>query len=472
MHVNFKTAIAVVALVLTAITAASADEREDWLRRTMPARWSDDSSLSVSLPSDDQWWKGFNDPLLDSLIYLGETNNFNLSEAARRVEIARLSMKQAQSGYYPTVGVSGGWTKARTSGARAGHDVPATNSSFWGVSADMSWEIDLFGRVRARSKEGRAQWQASRAEYASAMISVVSEIASDYIMLRVYQAELAVTRAHIESQDKIVKIVEAREEAGIGNMLEVSQSRTVYNSTIALLPSLETSIASTINAITLLCGVEPGSLDGLLGAHGELPQYHGEVTAGLPMNLLRRRPDVVAAEYQIENSAAALGIARKDYLPTLSLTGSIGTSAHSAKDMFKNNALDYSIAPTLSWTVFDGLTRKYNVASARETMQANIDAYNLTVMTAYTEVQNAIVSYNNARRYIDDIDNVVKEAANSLKYSVALYKDGLSQFYNVVEAETSVLNYDNSLIQARGQALIALVDLYKAIGGGWTGLEQ
>lgn len=188
----------------------------------------------------------------------------------------------------------------------------------------------------------------------------------------------------------------------------------------------------------------------------------------MPADLLRRRPDVVQAEEEIGVYAAELGIARKDYLPTLSIEGSIGTAAHRPGDLFSGPSFTYSIAPTLSWTIFDGLSRRYNVASARKSMENAIDNYNLTVLNAFEETDNALSTYFSTLKYIRSLDDLVEAGRDYDRLSLDQYKSGLTSFINVANAQLSYLSYQNTLIEAKGQALTALVDLYRALGGGWA----
>lgn len=454
--------------VLAAVQAWSADsDLRLNLRDELPAAWVDDSHFDAVLPSDDAWWKNFGDPLLDSLIAQGETNNFNVLIAARRMEIARQTLKRTKAAYLPTIDLGGGWTKSRTSGAMTSADAPASTMSYFDLGLDLNWQIDLFGKITARARESKAQWQATRAQYAAAMVALSGQIASAYFNLRMYQAERAVTLEHIESQAEVLKIVEARYQAGLSSKLDVAQARTVYSSTKATLPDIETSIHTTINAIAVLVGVTPDSIYTRLAAPREMPDCRMIVATGMPLDLLRRRPDIVEAQRNLASLAAAVGVAKKDFLPTLSLQGSVGTSAHNGKDLFAGNSLTYTIAPTLSWTVFDGLSRNYAVAAARENLMAGVDSYNLTVLTAVEEVDNAMETYTQALRHIDGIDEVIANCSESFRLSLELYKTDLTGFYNVVNAQMSLLNYANQLIAARGQALGALVNLYEALGGGW-----
>ena len=240
-------------------------------------------------------------------------------------------------------------------------------------------------------------------------------------------------------------------------------------STQASLPLLDTQITRDINTISTLCGLYPSDIDPMLAARtGMQPDCRRIVSAGVPADLLRRRPDIAAAEANLGVAAAELGIARKDYLPVLSITGAIGTAAERPKGLFKDGSLTWSVAPTLSWTVFDGLARRAAVASARDEVEAQIANYNATVQQAVAEVENALRTYTDDLRRIDTLAEVVEQSRISLELSVDQYKQGLSPFTNVVDAQMNYLEYTNSLLAARGDALASLATLYRAMGGGIT----
>ncbi len=455
--------------LLLAPSAMNADDFKPLrvLNDSLPEQWTYNENFSQELPSDDRWWSYFEDPVLDSLITAGENNNYNILMAARRIEVARQSLNSIRAGYFPTFNLSGGWTKSRNSGALGSVMTRASTVDYFSLGIDMSWEIDIFGRIATKAKGAKASYNATRAEYAAVMTSLCSNIAKTYITLRMWQAELLVAQEHIASQEKILKMTEARHEAGLCSMLDVTQARIVFYSTQATLPQLKSSIHTTINALALLLGEYPEALNERLSATAPLPSYHHIVTAGIPMELLRRRPDIVEAEYQLAASAAQLGIAKKEFLPTLTLNGSIGTSAHRIGDMFKNDSFTYAIAPTLSCTIFDGLARNYNMASARASMEIEMDNYNLTVMTAVEEVDNAMSTYLATLDNIEMLKKVIEQSRKSLELSVDLYKSDLSAFSNVVDAQMSLLENQNSLVAAQGKALTSLVALYQALGGGW-----
>ena len=453
--------VSALALLLAGATGViSAQDRSHdatHLRQPMPERWTFSQEVTQTLPSDDPWWKTFDDATLDSLISMGIDNNYNVSQALHRREIARLAIRQAQSGYYPTLGVSAGYTRSH-SGREIG-----TNA--FTAGATLNWEVDVFGRITSQVKSKRAAYNASRAEYVATMVSITSDIATYYINYLVLRNEIAVTREHIQSQKRVVEIAEARHEAGLVSKLDVAQAKTVLYSTQATLPALQAKATQTLNALATLLGVYASDIAPMIKDDAKLPSYQQILPVGIPANLLRRRPDIAEAEAQMAQDAAAIGIAKKDFLPVLSLSGSVGWGGDKVNGMFDSDHFTYSIAPTLSWTIFDGFSRKYALAQAKEQMMTSIDAYNLTVMTAYTEVENAMTSYNAAVESYDLDNAVFQQSHEAFELAMDQYKEGLAAFTNVVNAQIDWLNCANSLVEARGDAIIALIDLYKALGG-------
>ncbi|MBD5322585.1 MAG: TolC family protein [Bacteroides sp.] len=451
---------ALVLLLAGATGVISAQDRSydaTHLRQPMPERWTFSQEVTQTLPSDDPWWKTFDDATLDSLISMGIDNNYNVSQALHRREIARLAIRQAQSGYYPTLGVSAGYTRS--------HSGREIDTNAFTAGATLNWEVDVFGRITSQVKSKRAAYNASRAEYVATMVSITSDIATYYINYLVLRNEIAVTREHIQSQKRVVEIAEARHEAGLVSKLDVAQAKTVLYSTQATLPALQAKATQTLNALATLLGVYASDIAPMIKDDAKLPSYQQILPVGIPANLLRRRPDIAEAEAQMAQDAAAIGIAKKDFLPVLSLSGSVGWGGDKVNGMFDSDHFTYSIAPTLSWTIFDGFSRKYALAQAKEQMMTSIDAYNLTVMTAYTEVENAMTSYNAAVESYDLDNAVFQQSHEAFELAMDQYKEGLAAFTNVVNAQIDWLNCANSLVEARGDAIIALIDLYKALGG-------
>lgn len=426
-----------------------------------------DSSL-LPASNNETWWRSFDDPMLDSLIAIGQANNYNLAAAAKRIDIARSEARTARGAYSPTIGVNAGWTYDRQSGLMAGRTGAATAVNYFNAGATMSWEIDVFGKIRAQVRKADRNVKVSAAEYAGAMIALDAEIATTYINLLVERQQLEVAREHTENQAHLVKITEVRYNTGLASKLDVAQAKTLYNSTIASIPLLEASIESSYNELGVLTGLGRDSLPEAIYNHVKLPPSYQLIATGGSVDLLRRRPDIVEAERDIDVAAAQLGIARTAYLPSLSLTATASTAAHNAKDLFKGASFTYNVAPTLTWTVFDGLQRRNTAAAARQAMEAAVDNYNMTVLTAVEEVRSAVSNYKSQLEYISRIEEVVKYSREEVRLSVDQYKQGLTQFSNVVDAQLNYLSYQNTLVQANGNAIIALINLYKALGGGWS----
>lgn len=433
------------------------------LDRPMPSQWTYSEAFGQSLPSQDRWWTILDDAVLDSLICMGEDANYDLAIACRRMEAASRQMAVARAAYFPQVGLNAGYTRSHEQRASASH---------WSAAATVSWEIDLFGKITEQVRQNKAEYRASRAEWVGAMVSMAGSIANTYVQLRVWEAELQVARDQTQAQDSIASLVMARYESGLGAKPQVDQAQALLYTTRASIPTLVSSICSAKSALALLVGRYPVEIESLLDSSDKFPQYRQLVSVGVPTELLRRRPDIVAAEQNLASAAAALGIAKKDFLPALSLQGSVGVGAPRPGDMFTRDGFTYSVAPTLSWTVFDGMARSASVAAAREEMEAKIASYNYAVMNAYNEVENAMTSYVNYTRQISDYEAAVQASTEFLNLELDLYTQGLAPYSDVATAQQNVLSNTNSLISARGNALSALISLYEALGGGFTQFQE
>lgn len=447
---------------------ASAEDYNSWLLDSIPQQWSYQSAYSQKLPTDDDWWKTFGDSNLDSLINLAERENYNIAAALQRIEMAKKTLDVAKAAYFPTVNLSAGWTKGQSSGASGPVVTKSSPYDYFSLGASMQWEVDLFGRITQNVKANKAAYNATKAEYDGTMVSLAANVAKAYINLRTYQNEMEVAQRHLAEQEKVLVIVEARYKAGIGSMLEVSQSRTVVASTKASIPPLKAMIESSINSLALLTSKYPDDIYDWLSAPAPMPNVVYGAQLGVPADLLRRRPDIVQAEYQLAQYAAQVGIAKKDFLPTLSIGGSIGTQAHDAKNLFGDHSMYWEVSPTLSWTLFDGLARNYRTAEAKAQLEAAIDSYNYTVMNAVVEVYNATTTFKSTMETIRLTDDVIEQSKQSLDLAMERYKKGLSPFNNVVDAQISYLTNQDSQITAQGKALTAVVNLYEALGGGWN----
>lgn len=462
-------ALCAIAIICFFSSATDCSAGEPLTADNIPPVWSYTSDFRQEIPDgeSDLWWRQFSDPLLDSLIVMGIEQNFDLKLALRRQEIARSTMNSSRSGWFPTIGLSAGWNASKSSGATnrgATHFIPS--DSYFNAGLSATWEIDLFGKITAGVKESKARYNASRAEYAATMVSITAQIASTYFSLRGQQRLLQVARAHCERQLEIVKIAQARFEAMLASKLDVAEAWQTYYSTAASIPMLENAINSSITALGILIGKFPSEAAKILAEPKALPGCKPNIDMGIPADLLRRRPDIIEAEMQVATAAAQIGVAKKDFLPTLTIEGNISTSARNLDNLFSHNSYSWAVSPTLSWTLFDGFNRKYKVVSAREQMEAAIDSYNLAVMNAIGETENALSKYDASLQHIKIVEKLCVENEEALQLSIKRYKDSLSPMTDVVNAQLNALAGESELVQARTSALTSLVALYEALGGG------
>lgn len=456
-----------ICFVLGGLTTVSADSSATaWLRDSIPSTWQYEQQNFQTTPCDDRWWDSFHDDTLIALIKEAVQNNYNVLAAMKRIEAARQVQRQTKAGYYPTVNVAAGWQRDVTAGTVHSEHAHPSAMNYFNLGLSANWEIDVFGRIRAQLKADKASYDASVAEYDAVLVSLCANLAKAYFSLRMYQEQYDVTQANIQVADEQFKLAQARFDAGLRPYLDVVQGRMSVISTKATLPPIQAAINTSLNEIAILCGVYPEKVKYLL-EYQKLPDTPQPGAIGNPESLIRRRPDVVAAEKQVAQMAALVGVAKKDFLPTLSLTASGGTEGMHLNQMFGDNSFSYSIAPQLTWTVFDGMARNARIAQARANMEAEIDSYNLTVMGAVQEVDNALVSWKSVNEQYIYQQMLLKEAKKQLELQIERYTQGLNAMSDVTGAQTTVLTYANQLIGLHGSQLDALVTLYSALGGGY-----
>ena len=454
-------------LLLFLSSAISAQHADHYLDTPLPQAWEEGGEVfRQTLPVDDQWWKSFGDTTLDSLISIAVDRNYSVLTAIDRMNMAKAGLRMERSGFFPTVGINAGWTRQQTSGNTS--ELPQSTQHYYDVSANMSWELDIFGSIRQRVKAQKETFAASKEEYTAVMVSLSAQVASSYIQLRELQQELKVVERNCASQAAVLKITEVRYNTGLVSKLDVAQAKSVYFSTKASIPQLESGINQYITSLAVLLGTYPQEIRPVLERVGELPDYMEPISIGIPADLLMRRPDIRSAEHQINAQAASLGASKSDWLPQVFIKGSVGYASKDFKDLTKHKSFTYEIAPALSWTIFSGGKLVNATKSARAQLDEAIDQFNQTVLTAVQETDNAMTAYRSSIKQIVALREVRNQGIETLKLSLELYKQGLSPFQNVLDAQRSLLSYENQLVQARGNSLLQLIALYQALGGGWN----
>ena len=369
--------------------------------------------------------------------------------------------------FFPTIGLNAGWTRQQSSGNTS--DLPQSTQHYYDASLNMNWELDLFGSIRNRVKAQKENFAASKEEYTGTMISLCAQVASAYINLRELQQELAVVQKNCASQEAVLKITEVRYNTGLVSKLDVAQAKSVFFSTKASIPQIESGINQYITTLAILLGTYPQEVRPVLTAPGTLPDYMEPIGVGLPADLLLRRPDIRSAERSVNAQAALVGASKSDWLPQVFLKGSVGYAAKDLKDLTHHKSMTYEIAPALSWTLFKGTQLVNATKLAKAQLDEAINQFNQTVLTAVQETDNAMNAYRNSIKQIVALREVRNQGQETLTLSLELYKQGLTPFQNVLDAQRSLLSYENQLVQARGYSLLQLIAMYQALGGGWSG---
>ena len=454
-------------LLLCMPLAMNAQEAGKYLERPLPDEWQEkDMLFQQVLPVDDQWWKVFEDTTLDSLINLAMEQNPSVLMAINRIDQAKAQWRISQSEFYPSLTFNGGWTRQQTSG-NLGTGSPQAWTGYYSASVQMSWQLDVFGVIRQKAKAQKELYAASKEEYNATMVSLCAEVASAYFNLREVQQELDVLRRNAVSQEAVVKITESRYKTGLVSKLDVAQAKSVYYSTLASIPTTEANVIQYLNTLAVLLGLYPQDVTDALSDTKPLPDYMEPVGVGVPGELLLRRPDVRGAERQVNAQAALLGVSKRDWLPEFFLNGSFGYASDDLKDVGKKGSMTWSIAPSMTWNLFNGGRNLQEERLQRAQLDESINQFNRTVLTAVQEVDNAMSAYKNSIKQIVACKEMLYQGKEAFELSLDLYKQGLTPFQNVLDAQRSMLTYENTLVKAKGYSLVCLVQMYQALGGGW-----
>ena len=453
-------------LFLSSVAFPQATNR--YLDKPLPQEWEEDAQIFQQvLPVDDQWWKAFQDPVLDSLISVAVKQNYSILTAIDRINMAKANLRMERGNFFPTIGLNAGWTRQQSSGNTS--ELHQSTQHYYDASLNMSWELDLFGSIRNRVKAQKENFAASKEEYTGTMVSLCAQVASAYINLRELQQELAVIQKNCASQEAVLKITEVRYNTGLVSKLDVAQAKSVFFSTKASIPQIESGINQYITTLAILLGTYPQEIRPTLESPGILPDYMEPIGVGLPADLLLRRPDIRSAERSVNAQAALVGASKSDWLPQIFLKGSLGYAAKDLKDLTHHKSMTYEIAPALSWTLFKGTQLVNATKLAKAQLDEAINQFNQTVLTAVQETDNAMNAYRNSIKQIVALREVRNQGQETLTLSLELYKQGLTPFQNVLDAQRSLLSYENQLVQARGYSLLQLIAMYQALGGGWSG---
>ena len=433
----------------------------------VPSTWQE-ASAGDSSPDLHRWWTTLGDSHLDGLVDRALAGNLDLRQAVSRVDEARALYTVAASARFPLIDAQGDIDHQRASENAI---APGTGESdtAYDIGVAASWEVDVFGRVRRSVESAEAGMEASEEERRDVLLAVCAEVAATYVDIRTFQHRLQVAYANLDSQREIVELTQARFDDGIASGLDLAQAESVYAETRTELPTIELLLDQSFNRLSVLLGENPGSVRQLLTIFWALPEPPDRLDAGLPVDLVRRRPDIRQAERELAAATARIGIAKADLYPRFTLLGTFAFDSSDVGTLFNGASRAYSVGPAVRWNVFDaGRIRGFIHAEEARTQQA-LAHYEQTVLQALSEVENALIAFSRLRDEEEGVIDAVRASTRSLDLATELYKDGLADFQNVLDAQRTVLRFQDRLVITEGAILQSVIQLYRALGGGWEG---
>lgn len=446
-------------------------EKEKWLdlvvRYPLTTPLSEDVRPSAAMLA--RWWDVLDDRLLTELVERALRHNKDMDAALARVREARAVLGIADAALAPSVNLAGEARRSR----RADNAGGAGERDWYRLGFDASWEIDLFGRLRSGASARRADLEAHVAGLQNVWASLAAEVALNYVDYRALRARIAVAERNVLRQEETLRLVASRRAAGLSDELAEQQARYGLESARAGIPPLRAALEARSNALSILAGEVPGSLNGMLSDPAPVPCPKDASLAGIPAEALRQRPDIREAERRMVAQKARKKGAVAELAPRLRLSGSVGLESLSSGNLLSAGARGFSIGPLLlSWPLFDAGALRRNVKAQGAREEELLAVYEKTVLNAVAEVRNALSDYGQERQRRRSLEEGSLAARRALELAEDRYRQGLSDFGDVLAAQGALLSLEDGLESNAGSLTAALIRLYKALGGGWAPLSE
>ena len=439
----------------------------------VPATFAEAPQHDVAAGAPARWWQAFGDPELDALVDRAVAANLDLAVAESRIREARAARRIAAAPLFPTLGGSAGLTRQWQSenagfvGGGPVGDLGGQPFNLFDAGFDASWEIDVFGGTRRAVEAADADVAASVEQRNDVLLTLIGEVARNYVELRGYQRELAVAKGNVATQEDTLTLTRARYQGGLASDLDVARAEAQVRTTAARLPALDTSIRQSIHRLSVLLGDTPGTLLAELTPPAPIPAAPPGLPDGLPSDLVRRRPDVRRAEQQIAATTARVGVATADLYPRFYLTGAAGLQSLQASDFFEGASKFWSFGPQIQWPIFQGGRIVGNIHVQEEREQQALIGWRQTILGALEEAENAIVAYTRERDRRATLASAVDANQRAVDLAQSLYTRGLTDFLDVLQAQGSLFLTQTELVRSDASVSASLVALNKALGGGW-----
>jgi NodT family efflux transporter outer membrane factor (OMF) lipoprotein len=462
-------------LVLLLIFAGCASVGPSYVKPDAPQAdaWQEKDDKNIVSEEDvalDEWWKVFNDPVLDELVETAYRQNLTLHTAAVRIAEARAQLGIAKGGLWPQtqrLDAIYGYNKLSENASNIDPNVIETSYGEWGLGLDVAWELDLWGKYRRAIESGAAGLEAAIANYEDVLVTLTAEVARVYILIRTLEERLLVARENVRIQERSLQITEVRFEGGIVTELDVQQARSLLRSTEALIPQLEAALVRSKNTLSILLGQLPGRIDSVIDSQAPIPTASTQIAVGVPAELLRRRPDIRLAERRLAAQSPRIGIAKADLYPQFALFGSIGFRSQDLSNFISADSIEFFAGPALRWNVlnYNRIRNSVRVQDAR--FQQLILDYENTVLRAHGEVEDSMASFLRSRERESLLAESVTASKRSVDLSLLQYSEGLVDFQRVLDTQRFLTLQQDQYVSASGSVALSLINMYKALGGGW-----
>jgi multidrug efflux system outer membrane protein len=431
-----------------------------------PAAFRQAESSRTNSLADLPWWQLFQDPTLQALIQTALTNNYDLRVAVARVEQSRALLAQSRSQFYPQVTYQGASGGSRNVLAGAPYDLGGGSSKGSDLAGSVSWEIDLWGRIRRLNESARANYLATQEARRNVTISLIAGVAQSYFQLLALDAELAIAQQTSNSFGQSLKLFTDRLRGGVSSKLETSAAEAALASAAATIPELRRQIALQENQLRVLLGFNPGPVARHPGALQTEPLP--DIPAGLPSALLERRPDIRQAEQLMRAANAQIGVAQANFFPRISLTGLFGAASPELTPFTAGAVGAWSAAANLTGPIFQGGLLKAQLRQARAAWDQVRFQYQSTVLNAFQEVSDALVSRQELAGERLEQERAVTAYQEAVQVANQRYLGGQASYYELLQEQQQLFPAQNALTQTLLNQLLASVQLYKALGGGWS----
>ena len=447
---------------------------QEWLKASDP-------EIKTEASDYKDWWAVFDDTVLNSLVEGAYQQNLPLQISGLRILQARAQLGVVVGNLYPQLQQGRGGADY----SKISENAPNTfggDDSFWQYNAgfDAAWELDVWGKYRRAIESGIANLETSIASYDDFLVSLTAEVARTYVLLRTFEERLEIARQNVKIQGRSLQIAEIRFKAGAVTELDVVQAKSLLRDTEASIPRFEANIRQIKNALAILLGKLPGEVDSMISGNRIIPKAPPEVVVDIPAELMRRRPDIRLAEYQIATQTPLIGVSKAELLPAFQLFGSIGLASSNSKytksggergssfsDLFESDSLEFFGGPSFTWNLFNYGRIKNRVRTEDALLQQLIVNYEDTVLRAQQEVEDSLVGFLGRQEEAGYLLDSVKASQRSVDLSMLQYKEGMVDYQRVLDSQRFLTNEQDLWTRTRGDVILNLVSLYKSLGGGW-----